>query len=341
MRLGKYMRLLSLVAPLAGISAACSDDPTDEGSGDAFAIVTNRSSTEQGAGSAFTLTATVVDRLGTPLPIQVVATSGVPTSVVVDSTRYVPELQETRFYLRSLAVNAAVPVVLTAEMLTDTVEVRVLSGPFPGTVATAAVGGLTVLVFTSTTDLFDANTAATITGGETGFVLDVTPTRLRYILPFGTGVGPIGYSITGAGPANFNLSGTFNLPTAIPCPDTANEGATGNDTFATATAGVLAVGTPAYGSGSFNTDPHDWFSFNVAEAGSYRVRLDWGDGTDADVYLTNAAGVNLAGFAGATGANHPENITMTLQPGTYLAHVELYDSAGGPCMTFKLEVTKL
>lgn len=338
MRLGKYMRLLSLVAALAVINSACSEDPTDEGRGDAFAIVTNRSSTEQGVGSEFTVTATVVDRLGTPLPIAVAATSSVPTSVTVDSTVFVPELQETRFYLRSLEVNAAVPVVLTAAALTDTVEVHVLSGPFPGTVATTTVNGMTVLQFTSTSNLFDANTSATITGGETGFVLDVTPTRLRYILPFGSGVGPIGYSITGAGPADFDLSGTFNLTTAIPCPDPHAEP---NQTALTATAGVLGVGTPAFGSGSFTNDPEDWFSFNIAEAGEYRVRLDWGDATDADVYLRNSAGVNLAGFAGATGSNHPENITMTLQPGTYIAEVELYDAGGGACMTYKLEVTKL
>ena len=61
MRIGNYVRLLSVVAATAVAFTACSDDPTDEGAGDAFAIVTNKSITTLGAGQTFTVTAQVVD----------------------------------------------------------------------------------------------------------------------------------------------------------------------------------------------------------------------------------------------------------------------------------------
>ena len=127
MKIGKIARLLVLVAPLALTLAACSDDPTSEGVGDAFAIVTNKSATTLGVGETFTLVAQVVDRAGTPLPIQVQATSAKPASVVLnnDSTKFVPELQETRFQARTLKVDASAPLILTAGALTDTVFVKV------------------------------------------------------------------------------------------------------------------------------------------------------------------------------------------------------------------------
>jgi hypothetical protein len=332
MKLGNFVRLLSLAAPVV-LLAACSDDPTNQGSGDAFAIVSNRASTIQGVGSAFTVTARVVDRAGTSLPVQVTATSSKVDVVAVDSFRYAPELQETRFYLRTLKVDASAPVVLTAASLTDTVEVKVLSGPFPGTVNTAAFSGGTVLQFTSTTNLFDANTAVAVTTTEPGFLIDVTPTRVRYLLPFGTPAGPIPYAITGAGPADFSLSGNSNVP-AIPCTDAFEP----NNTLGAANTTALTVGGSVYGGANLTTDVDDIFRFTVTEAGSYELRVDWSDGTDVDVYPLSAAG-NLLSTAGGTAAK-PEVATVTMAPGNYFAVVEMYDDAGGACTTYKLTLTK-
>ena len=125
MRIGKFARLLVLVAPLALTVAACSDDPTSEGVGDAFAIVTNKSATTIAVGGTFTVVAQVVDRAGTPLPMAVTVTSVNTTSVANDSTRFVPELQETRIYARALKAAANAPLILTAGALTDTVKVTV------------------------------------------------------------------------------------------------------------------------------------------------------------------------------------------------------------------------
>src|SRR5262245_53435435 len=89
MKIGKFARLLVLVAPLALTAAACSSDPTSEGAGDAFAIVTNKSTTTLTVGTQFTVVAQVVDRAGTPLPEQITVTSVNTASVANDSTRYV------------------------------------------------------------------------------------------------------------------------------------------------------------------------------------------------------------------------------------------------------------
>jgi hypothetical protein len=125
MKIGKFARLLVLVAPLALTLAACSDDPTSEGVGDAFAIVTNKSATTAAVGDKFTVVAQVIDRAGTPLPIQVTVTAGNAAAVTNDSTRFVPELQETRIYARAVKAVASAPLILTAGALSDTVKVTV------------------------------------------------------------------------------------------------------------------------------------------------------------------------------------------------------------------------
>jgi hypothetical protein len=334
MKLGNKVWLQSVaLATLALV--ACSDDPTDEGSGDAFAIVSDVSTAVRPVGASFTVTAKVVDRLGTPLPIRVTAATTKPDVVALDSSTYVPELQESRFYLRSLKVEASTPLVLTAQTLSDTVDVRVLTGPFPGTLTTAAFSGGTVLTFTNPTPLFDANTAVTVTAAETGFVVDQTPTTLRFFLPFGQPTASIPYSITGAGPADFNLSGNFNLSAPIACADRFEP----NNTLSTATAGQLAPGSPVFGSLNFTTDPEDLYRVVITEAGQYRFTVDWSDAADVDMApLTTAGG--LLSAAGGTAAK-PENATVTLQPGTYLGYVLMYDDAGGACTTYRLSVTKL
>jgi hypothetical protein len=334
MKIGKYVRLLPLVAWSALTLTACNDDPTSEGAGDAFAIITNKSITTVAANEAVTVTAQVVDRAGTPLPMEVQVTSLKTDVVATDSQRFVPELQETRIYAHTLKVDASAPLVLTAGGLTDTVEVKVLSGPFPGTVATAAGAGGTVLVFTSATNLFDANTSVEVETATPGFLVDVTPTRVRFLLPFGTQPGPISFSITDAGPADFSLSGTFNLTTAVPNADAYEP----NQTRATANATALTPGTPVFGSVSLDNDSDDYYKFTITTAGAYEFVLDWDNDSDLDMIPRSATGGVLSGSA-ATGAK-PEHVTLNLQPGDYYVQINAYDNAGGAWSTYKLTVTK-
>jgi hypothetical protein len=182
--------------------------------------------------------------------------------------------------------------------------------------------------------LFDANTSATVSASEDGFVVDVTPTQLRFLLPFGEPAGAIPYAITGAGPSDFSLSGSFNLAQAIGCDDPYEP----NNSVAEANTTALTIGTPLYGSGSLGGDPNDFYRFTVTEAGTHVIAIDWSDDADLDIYLRNSAGANMAGFAGATVAK-PERITMNLPAGDYYVQTDFYDSAGGPCTTFKITVT--
>lgn len=333
MRFPKIVQLLTVAAPLALV--ACSgDDITNEGAGEPFAIVTSRSSVQQAVGNRVTITAQVIDRGGTPLDIPVTATALVATAATVDSTVYVKEIQETRFFIRSLAVNAGAAIELKAGPLTDTVNVRILSGPFPGTVNTAAFSGGQVLQFTSTTPLFDANTAVTVTTSEPGYLIDVTPTRVRYLLPFGTGAGAVPYSITGAGPADFSLTGSATVP-AVACADSFEP----NNTRATANTSGLVVGTSLYGSGQLTSDSDDYYRVTITEPGTYRFEIDWTDATDVDLIPRSPTGAVMSGAAATAAKPERANVNITA-PGDYFVQVNMYDDAGGACTTYKLTVTK-
>jgi hypothetical protein len=339
MRIGNYVRLLSLVAATAVAFTACSDDPTDEGAGDAFAIVTNKSITTLGANESFTVTAQVVDRAGTPLPIQVTVSSAKTDVVANDSTRYVAELQETRIYGRTLKVDASAPLILTAGALTDTVEVKVLSGPFPGTVATAQAVGGTVLQFTSTTNIFDANTSVVVSGtSEPGFVVDITPTRARYILPFGNPPGPVTYAITNAGPADFSLNGSFTTTAVVPCADSYDTPS--NNAPGGATTGALVPNGTVFGAANFSNDTDDFYKVTITEAGNYRFTVDWSDGADTDLIVYRANGSFLS-TSGATSAKPEVASVNNVAAGDYFVQINMYDGAGGACTTYKLSVIKL
>jgi hypothetical protein len=124
MKMSNLVRLLMVAAPVMLI-AACSDDPTSEGSGDAFAIVTNVSEGVRSLNTGFTLTGAVVDRQGTRLPTELSVTSVNTGSVAIDSTRFVLELQETRVYARAIGASAGAPIVFSAASLADTVTIIV------------------------------------------------------------------------------------------------------------------------------------------------------------------------------------------------------------------------
>ena len=121
----RFAKLLWLAAPLIVLSG-CSGDPTDDGSGDAFAIITQFNDGLRAVNEAFTITASVIDRGGTPLAIELQVNSGKPDVVVLDSTRFRAETQQTTVYAKALKVDAAgSPLVFSAAGVADTVIVRV------------------------------------------------------------------------------------------------------------------------------------------------------------------------------------------------------------------------
>ncbi len=114
--------LLALVAT-AGL-VACSDDPTDEGRGEPFAIVTDRSQTVQAEGVSFSVTAYTIDNNNRRISGRLEGTlAGGP--VALDSTVYVQELSETRFFMTGSDATDGVDLTIQGHGLTKTAVIIV------------------------------------------------------------------------------------------------------------------------------------------------------------------------------------------------------------------------
>ena len=106
MKLKLYAMIACLVAT-AGL-AACDEDPTSEGVGEPAAIVTTLSQATRATNTAFTVTAYAVDQNLHRIP-GILAVTPASNAVSVDSVVYVPELSETRLYLRTGGTAAPAP----------------------------------------------------------------------------------------------------------------------------------------------------------------------------------------------------------------------------------------
>ena len=109
-----------VIVALAGAAAlaACKEDL--EGFGVPFRIQTNATVREVAVGTKFTITAYTIDRNNRRIPGPLEAT--VPAGVTADSTVYVRELSETRFFLTANAPIAEPggPMVISGHNLVDT-----------------------------------------------------------------------------------------------------------------------------------------------------------------------------------------------------------------------------
>jgi hypothetical protein len=98
------LRLLSLLALVATLGAvACSDDPTDDGRGEPFAIVTDRTQITVPRNTSTAITAYTIDRNNRRIPGALTGSLAGGGTVSLDSTIYVQELSETRFFVRGTA----------------------------------------------------------------------------------------------------------------------------------------------------------------------------------------------------------------------------------------------
>ena len=123
MKLKLYAMIACLVAS-AGV-AACDEDPTEAGTGEPEAIVTTLSATTRARNTAFTITAYAVDKNLHRIPGALTATPA-SAAVVVDSTRYVPELSATRIYQKTGATPTPAPaatVTITGQGLSKDLKV--------------------------------------------------------------------------------------------------------------------------------------------------------------------------------------------------------------------------
>jgi hypothetical protein len=113
----------ALLACLTLALAACADDPTNEGSGEAEAIVVSHSQRTIALNSRATITAYAIDRNFARIPGQLTATSAGP-AVVVDSVKYDANVQETQIFIRAAqASSAGTDLTISGHNLTKTVKV--------------------------------------------------------------------------------------------------------------------------------------------------------------------------------------------------------------------------
>lgn len=321
MRFHSIARGFAYLAPLALVLSACKDSPTADDTGEPYAIVSNTSALFLAPNSNFTVVASVIDRFNGRLAQELTLTSATATAIQIDSTRYLPELAETRFYDK-LAAGQTAPaqIFLSAGSVQDTVNVV--------TVSAGTASGAAALIFRSPVDLFTAETEIEVDGGA-GTILSRNARELAVLLPFGAS-GTVTYEFSGLNGANA-LSGS-TVAVGVPT----NEDGEPNDDAASAR--DYTVGSTVYGSVS-EDDVDDFYELVVTEAGSYEFELDWNDDdADVDLLLYRSNG-SFASVAGAT-SNHPEHFTVTLQPGTYYIDVNLYSAGANDYVTYNLHVVR-
>jgi hypothetical protein len=118
MKLTPYALLACL-----GVVAACSSDITADGTGTPQAIVTSRSITSATKGTQLQFTAFAVDQNNQRMAGALTATSQGPAATL-DSVVYVPELLETRIYVKPVTATATgVIVTVSGHGLTKDVKV--------------------------------------------------------------------------------------------------------------------------------------------------------------------------------------------------------------------------
>jgi ABC-type glycerol-3-phosphate transport system substrate-binding protein len=119
------VRLFALLACVAMVGmAACSEDPTDAGNLEPSAIVTSVSLTHKTPGTKFQIVAYAIDKNNARLT-GALAGSLTGGAVTIDSMPYVPELQETRFFLNAQTPTEGVTLTITGHGLTKDVTVIV------------------------------------------------------------------------------------------------------------------------------------------------------------------------------------------------------------------------
>lgn len=106
------------------LALACSEDPTEAGTGEPAALVLSRQTTFQSVAASFNVSVRVTDDKGTRLDVPISAVSGNEDIIKVDSTVFVRELTETRVFLRSVDFDPiGTDVVFTAASLEATLTV--------------------------------------------------------------------------------------------------------------------------------------------------------------------------------------------------------------------------
>jgi len=217
--------------------------------------------------------------------------------------------------------------------LRDTISVRIVPGTFTGTVTAGAVSaGQQITINAGAGQEFDSDTQVRFGVDDEVFVVTRTANQIVAVVPYG--VTNNRFTLSNVGPNQLAFSGTFTLGSTTD-PNEPNDDP--------AAAPQATLGT-IYGSLT-ESDADDFFTLTVATAGTYTITVDWADGADVDVYVTdanvtlNACSDDFLGCDGATSSKPETGVTSTLAPGTYRVYVNLW-TASGPRTQYRLTVTR-
>jgi hypothetical protein len=121
----KFTRFALLAFAATVGLAACSEDPTEAGQGEPFAIVTDVAQATTPRNTQLSIRAYTIDQNNRRIPGALTAQPAGP-AISIDSTVYVQELSETRFFVRGTTASAAgTDLTITGHGLTATSKIIV------------------------------------------------------------------------------------------------------------------------------------------------------------------------------------------------------------------------
>jgi hypothetical protein len=185
-----------------------------------------------------------------------------------------------------------------------------------------------------------------IIGGQTAIIQSATATSIDVVplpgsvgIPRLVGVFPTGFSQFSLA---VNADDSVTVPAIVPLDGTADPATAPELTIPTAGNTLVTNDAGAFeGPGDCCFDgPTRFYKLTIAAPTTLTFTLEWFEGQDLGVYITESDGVTLidAGDAAGEGpTGHPETVTVTLAPGTYFAAIPNF-SASNPSV-FQLSIS--
>lgn len=312
------LRAFALLACVAVVGmAACSEDPTESGNLEPSAIVTNLSTTTRTVGTDFSITAYTIDKNNARIPGALTATG---SGIVVDSTPYFPELQETRVFAHATAISTSATITITGGNLSKTVSVSAFPASLSIEIAAEAGSGETVPVVVTAL----SSTGASL--GEVPFSVESDDEDILFVDDEGTifarGTGIAELTFTGPGGVTATASVTVVPGSFTGTLDPAT-GTGGTRITITAPAGVTFDDDTEVGIGSIIT-----FTSNVTE-------------TTVEAVVPYGTPVGTTAVALSNVGENQLSLTTTMEV-TALVENEASepndDDATGQVLTFPLDV---
>lgn len=344
-----------VVLTAAVVLGSCSSDPTDNLRGEAKVVATPSTVTVNQGATEF-VTVELVDELGSSLAADFTVQNVGPGITVVKDSTFLPTaggpLQTSaRFVVAGTAPAASSFQIVAGGAAPDTVPVNVVptgTGIPVVTVASTGPSATDPTVLTVPAPFqFAPDSAITFDAGAGIVIARSEDGRSVTILP------PPGTTSTGTVSLVTDYLPTVAVPTTTDVPLTISATVTPMaGTGSPATAPAITIPAPGSGGGFFDGGSFDYvaptqfgdatarlYQFTVTEPTTLTTTLDWPSVEDMGLYFFQPDGttelvdfVADVGFAG----EHPETITNTFEPGTYLVAVVNWDGTTMPFFSLGL-----